>query len=546
MRQQQPHQTAEVTPKKLTDIALDVRRNLFPPPPQGVTIKLEKSASTFSSSYADMTIHIPGFWNTFKPEYLRAHMGHEHEHMSIDGLPSSFLESKRIEARIMKELRIRNDEAHELENLIADAVIDTVLNEKGFAMREAQEDWIARNSPIIPESGFHILQLVYSETMGVKVPAMYHNNTIKANPHFTTLVSDIKKLVKEQKACKIEKNVDLIFEAAFSLRSLIKKSQNGACGSGKGEITPSSQGSAVAGVGLQAGLNANQIKDLINNDDINVDDAILDIAQDMTRELIWSSILPFNVLDASSTQLPILQKLRKRWTGGDTSRLDPITVAKNKYEPTKWKRKYNSVFRYVNQENQSHGFKSFIMVIDVSTSTDLLWKDKTVLYWETITGVRSLAYAKKNKIPASLIYFGGRAVTAEKNSKDWVGVGARAITTLAHISELRTRTGGNTVITSALDQVEYLNPDEAFILIVTDGSVSEAEQAAAQIFNLAKKNRVIIGLVTQSPGDAVLKQQMMKFNHQKGIYMFAVKPEEAGKLVLQDLLKKQATQGMAV
>jgi hypothetical protein len=94
--------------------------------------------------------------------------------------------------------------------------------------------------------------------------------------------------------------------------------------------------------------------------------------------------------------------------------------------------------------------------------------------------------------------------------------------------------------------VEYLNPDEAFILIVTDGSVSEAEQAAAQIFNLAKKNRVIIGLVTQSPGDAVLKQQMMKFNHQKGIYMFAVKPEEAGKLVLQDLLKKQATQGMAV
>ncbi|MDG7036052.1 MAG: VWA domain-containing protein [Nitrososphaerota archaeon] len=535
-------QKPEPAPKELIDVALEVRRNLFPPPPQGVTVKLDRTATTFSSSYADMTIYIPPTWNSFKPEHLRAHMGHEHEHMSIDGLPSSFLEGKRIEARIMAELRVPNGKAHELENIIADAVIDSVLDSKGFAMRSAQEDWIVKNGKITPGSGFHILQMVYSETMGVKVPKTYMDGSIRSSPAFRTLVSDVYRLIKEQEACKVEKNIDLIVDAAKNLNSLIQSgSQEGACGSGRGQATPTSQGSAVAGIGIQAGLSADQIKDLLNNNDINADDAIADISKDMTRQLIWDSILPFNILEGSSSQMPIYQKLNKRWLGGDVSRLNPISVAQNRYEPTKWKKKYTSVFRYIKQENQSFGFKSFIAVIDVSTSTDTFFKDRSILYWETITAVRSLAYAKKNRIPASLIYFGSRAATTEKNSKDWVGVGSRAISTLAHISELRSKTGGNTVITSALNEVEKLTPAESFILIITDGSVSEAEQASTQIFSLAKQNRVVISLVTEDPSRSSLKEQIMKFNN-KGVYMFAIRPEEAGKLVLQDLLKKQQQQ----
>jgi hypothetical protein len=538
-----PGQKPELAPKELVDVALEVRRNLFPPPPQGVTIMLDKGASTFSSSYADMTIYVPPTWNTFKPDHLRAHMSHEHEHMSIDGLPSSFLESKRIEANIMKKLATSNDEAHTFENIVSDAVIDTTLNNKGFPMREAQEDWIARNGPIVQGSGFHVLQMVYSETMGVNVPKTALGNRIKAYPAFQRLVSDVLQLVKEQEACRVEKNVDLIVDAALQLQSLITThtQQGGACGSGRGQATPASQGSAVAGIGIQAGLDATQIKDLINNNEINTDEAIADISKDMTRQLIWDSILPFNVLEGSSSQMAIYQKLNKRWSGGDVSKLNPITVAKNKYEPTKWKKKYTAVFRYIAQENQSFGFKSFIAVIDVSSSTDLLFKDRTVLYWETITAVRSLAYAKKNRIPASLIYFGNRAMTAERDSKDWVGVGTRAISTLAHVSKLRMQTGGNTVIVSALAAVKKLTPNEAFILIVTDGSVNEAEQAGAQILDLAKNNRVIISLVTEDPSKTSLKEQVARFNN-KGVYMFAVRPEEAGKLVLQDLLKKQRQQ----
>src|SRR5208283_4420538 len=115
-------------PARITRTLARVRKKLDPPAPF-FKLEVRNNAKTFSLELVSRKITLPPFWKEFWNQHLEGFLGHEHKHGSLDGLPYTFLNSKKHQAATMASLSLPNAEARRLLNCVYDAVINVRLFE---------------------------------------------------------------------------------------------------------------------------------------------------------------------------------------------------------------------------------------------------------------------------------------------------------------------------------------------------------------------------------------------------------------------------------
>jgi hypothetical protein len=513
-------------PIRITRTLATVRKNLDPPTVR-FGLEVRDKARTFSLELNSRRIVLPPFWNKFTDLHLEGFLGHEHKHGSLDGLPYTFLNSKKHQAAAMASLNLPNAEVRRLLNCVYDAVINVRLFEGGFPMRETQQAWVDM-FPVTAAEGeaYHLLQLVHKHFLKIALPPTAYESRVEAYPAFEQLLQTLSDLVRQQDGLKQEKDVGTVVKAVDLFRCLCESvsSDEGdpsLCSDG-GEPTPDDARGDVAEAALDAGLDAKQLKDLLNDTSVSEEDArrLLEEAEESkARTGIWHSLMGFDRLHGDSGR-PIYERELLRWRGRSVHRLDPMSVVLHRSEPSRWREKARRQILTVPHQGGTQGFEEVIVVLDISGSTKILLKGRMVFAYEQDVVHSAIAFARKHSLPVSVITFESRTATLALREKDHLKAAVL-------VSRLKA-TDGNSELWLAVERCLALSPKKALVAMVTDGGVSTT--SLSPILKVSSQNEVVCMVVT---ADSTSNRFVEAVGGKLTTYW--VRPDEAGRVMLDRL-----------
>jgi Mg-chelatase subunit ChlD len=515
-------QAEQRKPPELLKAVEEVRARLRVPPPR-FEVRVDSKAPTFSSSYIDKEITVPGYWREFSSEHLHGFLGHEHKHCTVDGYPGSYIEGKRCQAVLMAAYGLQAEEAHRALNALFDAIINTRLHEEGFAIREALNVWVKR-FPFTEGTVYHVLQMLHKRLIGTAIPPSGFESQVEYRPEFEELLRCVRELVRDGDRMQERKNADTVAKAAYYLYSMaaVKDASEGECRDG-GEPVPEDQRAKVAEIAQQAGLNATQLKDLLGDPGVSVDEArelLAEAAKGIARTEIWRSLRGFESASSGSGR-SVAEPYARKWRGHDVSKLEPLSVALHKDDPARWREKAKRPFVTVEQPSSDSGFEEVVVLLDRSGSTERIYGGRTVLSYEKDAAISAVGFARKeNGIPVSLIWF-------DSDARVEVARGKHHMRIAEEIAAMRP--GGGTNLGSAIRECVRLNPKRALIAIVTDGEV--AQGSFSPILKISGQNRVVCAVVSPE-----IEKNTLVSDASGKATIIHVAPDQAGRTAMK-LLK---------
>ena len=497
----------------------------FTPVPPPLKLEVDEKAPTFAVDLSQMLVKAPKYWQELK--HLKELLGHETKHSSSDGLPYTYLNALKHEARVMRELDIDLGTAAGILNIVYDVVVDLRVAKEGLDAEGMCIEWLDR-FPVNPQaegSSYHLLQIVYKDLFGTQLKETEYEKQLGQTTDFENLKTTLKELTYGTKNNEAQ-TTELVVAAAALVAKLSrsehpqnnqqKGKQPGDVGFDRGD--PNVRADA-AEIGLDAGLSNYQLAQLLDVDEDELDKALKEAAENKVRTALWTTLLGFKGLFSSKSKQEIKEPTSQKWKPY-SKRLDPSSTIKAPDDPRKWREKYEETALTIEQEGESGGFSKLIMLIDCSGSTIAPYGSKTVLGYIKDAAYSLIAYAKKSKLPAASIAFSSNSWILTSESKDYVEHG-RKIFMLKPLD--------STNLESAVQLTARLKPNKALVALLTDGFVSQ--QHLQQLALQTQANKVIAALVTVKADS----MENMKPITDK-VQLFSVKPDEAGKTIISALL----------
>lgn len=509
---------------KLFDAFKEVMGSFTPVPPP-LRLEIDLKAPTFAVNLSQMLVMAPKYWHELK--FFKELLAHETKHSSADGLPYTYLNALKHETRVMRDLAVDIKTAEAILNIVYDVIVDLRVAKEGLDAKGMCVEWLDR-FPVSTEaegSSYHLLQIIYKNIFGTQLKETEYEKQLTQNADFEKLQAILKLLAS---GIEIEdgQTTELVTAAAALVAQLSRTQplQNDAeNGRQPGDVSfdrgdPNVRANA-AEIGLDNGLNSQQLGELVGVDASELDAALRLAAEDKVRTALWMTLLGFKRLFSNKSKLEIKEPTSQRWKPY-SKRLDPSSTIKAPDDPRKWREKREETALTVEQEGESGGFSKLIMLIDCSGSTIAPYGSKTVLGYIKDAAYSLIAYAKKFKLPAASIAFSSNSWLLASESRDYVEH-ARNIFMLKPLD--------STNLESAVQLTARLKPNKALVALLTDGFVSQ--QHLQQLALQTQANKVITALVTVK-ADSI---ENMKPIADK-VQLFAVKPDEAGKTIISALL----------
>ena len=517
----------QALPTRLSRAVASTRKKLNPSPPR-FNVVLKPSSPTFSLEYLTGTITVPGFWKEFKQKLLIGFLGHEHKHGSCDGLPFNFVNRKKHEAACMATLQISSHQAGRLLNCIYDAVINCRLQEQGFALKEAQQAW-ANKFPVTQGEGgeYHLLQIVFKHLLNIRLPKTDYEASVEQKPEFKQLLETVRKLIRQQDAMDQEKDVDTIVLGVRLFSELIERKDDDdgegrLCTDGNDEPVPAELAGEVAEAAADAGLDAGQLKELLNDPDVTEEEAeraLNEAEEGRANSAIWHSLIAFKGFEGSGGRT-IKEPLLVRWSGHSVSRLDPTSVAVHADDPSKWRERKARPFATIPQPTDDSGFEEVIAVLDMSGSTKLVFGGRQVFAYEKDAVYSVLAFARKQRLSFTLVTFEDDASIVVQRDGDPL----KAAKLLSHMRP----TDNGSELGPAVSLCVAMHPLRALVVIITDGHVSTGD--TAPLLQVSDRNEVVCIVVAPSVTDNALLSA-----YGDRLTTFQVKPDSAGHALIAQL-----------
>jgi len=291
-------------------------------------------------------------------------------------------------------------------------------------------------------------------------------------------------------------------------------------------LTPESRISIVfwrirrAEIGTNAGLNNQQLAELMGVAEDGLAEALKRASEDKVRAALWTTLLGFKGLFSSKSALDIQEPAYKRWKPY-SKRLDPSSTIKSPDDPRKWREQNLATTLTIESEGESGGFTKLIILIDCSGSTIKPYGSKTVLGYIKDAAYSLIAYAKKLNLSVALIGFSSNAWIIANESKDYLKH-ARQVFILKPL--------GTTNLGNAVQLTARLRPDRALIALLTDGYV--APEDLLQLSEQTQANKVIAAIVSvEARGVENMKAVSKRAD------LFEVRPDKTGKTIISMLPK---------
>ena len=493
----------------LNEVLREVSGRFTPvPPPLRISIS---SAPSFAVDLSKMLVVVPEFWDQMRR--LKELIGHEVKHASADGLPYTYREALKHEARVMKELDVPLSTARSILNVAYDAVVDFRLFKEGMDAKGMCEEWLQR-FPVTPQSegsSYHLLQIIYKDWFNAPLETTRYEEQLRSNRDFEELKSLLKRLASEGELrgeCTLQ-----VVRAAELVASLSRVEGPPLGGDVYFDRSDPDVRADAAEIGLDVGLDDDQLAELMGVGEGELDKALEEAAEDKARAALWSKILGFKELFNVSSMLELKEPAFRRWKPY-SKRIDGLSVARAPDDPRKWREPFTETVMVVEQEGESGGFSKLILLIDCSGSTATPYKGRAVLSYIKDAAYGLIAYSKRFKLPAASIAFSTRAQVLSRESRNYVEHAKRIFLL---------RAGGNTNLEDAVRAAMNLRPERALITLLTDGQVDPghlrlfAEQSGA--------NRLVAAVVNLYEDEAVMQVG-------DRVQLFAVKPDSAGRTVV--------------
>jgi hypothetical protein len=482
-------------------------------------------------------IHATTKYDKIQTKMLRlANLAHEYLHGSLAGIPSTFIEGKKIEARFLKD----HIPVH-LANIIADIVNDTIQQRdyelqqknktgKGFNFKDSNEEWFKINITIgdFHEGDyFHLLHILGKALFGEQIPPTRYEKEIMTSAPFRQTIELLNKLIAEQYKLQETKDIDLITQIAELIETMVKKdankdsnnSKNPSRGGAFGSVTPQEQVGAVAAIGISMGLSPGDMETLINNPKIPLSEALKAGAEALGRKFQFEGFIGFDSIINSPKHLTT--PLPTKWHGSPTT-LNPISVNKHPSIPSLWQdNRLSTPYTPLNNKEHTGGFKEIIILEDVSGSTSSEYNNTRVYIQIARAAIAGITFARMHNLPFTLIPFEYRSIMALTRSKNYEKGITRAL-------QVAIDCGGGTNLRAAIANACSITPEKAGIIIITDGEVLDRDVPGLTL--LTKENNVFVLLVSSTP----LKSPLMNANN---IEIYQVPPDKTAITLIQSLGK---------
>jgi hypothetical protein len=271
----------------------------------------------------------------------------------------------------------------------------------------------------------------------------------------------------------------------------------------------------AAEVGLDIGLNSQQLAELMGVGEQELEKALEEAAEDKVRAALWKRVLGFKELFSATSLLEVKEPVRRRWKPY-SRRVDPVSVAKAPDDPRRWMEPTVETVLTVEQEGESGGFTKLLMLLDCSGSTSELHRGRTVLGYIKDAAYGLLAYAKQFNLPVATIAFSTNAWLLSRESKNYVEHGKRIFVM---------RPLDSTNLADAVRLALTLKPERALVALLTDGRVGEGD---LELFaKQSKANRVIAAVI----GEGI--ERVKRIGDR--VQLYEVRPDEAGKTLIHEL-----------
>lgn len=504
--------------------AFDEVMGSFTPVPPPLKLEIDEKAPTFAVNLSQMLVTAPKYWHELK--HFKELLAHETKHGSADGLPYTYLTALKHEARVMRELDIDLRTAGFILNIVYDVVVDLRVAKEGLDARGMCIEWLNR-FPVNPQtegSSYHLLQIAYKDIFGTQLKETEYEKQLRQIDDFETL-KNIMKLLALGIENDDQQTAELVVAAAALVVQLsrVEPPQNDPqSGKQHGDVDfdrddPNIRADA-AEIGLDAGLNNQQLAQLMDVDEDELDSALKEAAEDKVRTALWMTLLGFKGLFSNKSRLEIKEPTSQRWKQY-SKRLDPSSTIKAPDDPRKWREEFIETALTVEQDGESGGFTKLIMLIDCSGSTIAPYGNKAVLGYIKDAAYSLIAYAKKFRLSVASIAFSSNAWIIASESKDYVEH-ARKIFMLKPLD--------STNLGNAVQLTARLKPERALIALLTDGFV--VQQDLQRLAEHTQANKVVAAVVSVESGGV----ENVKSISEK-VQLFTVKPDEAGKTIISAL-----------
>ena len=407
------------------------------------------------------------------------------------------------------------------------SVINCRLQEQGFALKEAQQAW-ADKFPVTQGEGgeYHLLQVVFKHLLRITLPKTDYETLVVQKAEFKQLLETVRKLIRQQDAMDQEKDVDAIVLAVQLFSQLIERKDEDD-GEGKlctegNEPVPAELAGEVAEAAADAGLDAGQLKELLNDPDVTegeAERALNEAEEGRANSAIWHSLIAFKGFEGSGGRT-IKEPFLVRWSGHSVSRLDPTSVAVHLDDPSKWRERKARPFATIPQSTDDSGFEEVIAVLDMSGSTQLVFGGRQVFAYEKDAVYSVLAFARKQRLSFTLVTFEDDASIVVKREGDPL----KAAKLLSHMRP----TDNGSELGPAVSLCVAMHPLRALVVIITDGHVSTGD--TAPLLQVSDRNEVVCIVVAPSVTDNALLSA-----YGDRLTSFQVKPDSAGRAVTAQL-----------
>jgi hypothetical protein len=483
---------------------------LFTPVPPPLKLNVEK-VPTFAVDLSKMQVKAPEYWSEI--EHLKELLGHEVKHASGDGLPYTYRDALRHEALLMKNLGVPLAAARSLLNVVYDAIVDLRVAAEGLDAKGMCDEWL-KLFPVKEEgTSYHLLQVLYKDFFEASLPDSEYERGLRAQVDYWKL-KDLVKLMAQNKLAANELD-GAVLEAArlvFELSRVELQAPPMDVGFDRGD--PGVRADA-AEVGLELGLNSQQLAELMGVGEEELEKALEEAAEDKVRTALWRKILGFRELFTASALLDVREPVRRRWKPY-SRRVDPVSVAKAPDDPRRWMEPSLETVMTVEQEGEAGGFTKLVALIDCSGSTGELYDGRTVLSYIKDAAYGLLAYAKQFSLPVASIAFSSNAWLLLKESRNYVEHGKR-------VFALRPLESTN--LADAVRLALTLKPERALVVLLTDGRVEEGD---LELFaEQSEANRVVAAVV----GRGV--ERVKRIGDR--VQLYEVKPDKAGRTLIYEL-----------
>jgi hypothetical protein len=385
-----------------------------------------------------------------------------------------------------------------------------------------------------------LLQIIYKDLFGTQLRETSYETQLRQNGEYENLKQTLTLLAANNNRPRDEKQTtEWVTLAAVLVASLVnlqtpppQEDPQKGDGQGEGGDVWFDRGdtrvrSDAAEIGVDTGLNPQQLAQLMGVTPKELDQVLQMIAEDKARSALWSTLIGFRGFSSNnSATLDIPEPTHQRWKPY-SKHLDPASTIKAPNDPRKWQAQTQTTTLTIKQNGNSRGFTQLILLIDCSSSTVTPYQNKTVLGYLKDAAYSLIAYAKKTAIPLATIGFNRDAWLIAKESKDY----------LTHAKEVfLLKPRGITNLATAVQLTTTLRPHKALIALLTDGYITPQDLWC--LTEQTQANKVIAAIANPTdPKTAQGKQNLNALSENGQVQLFEVRPDEAGKTIISLLPK---------